>query len=240
MSKCLYKVSGLTVGYNDQNVLENLSLSINDDEILILVGANGAGKSTLLKAMFGLIPVKDGEFAYKGEVVVPDPHMMVELGASFVPQNFRVFPEMTVEENLKIGAYIVDDKKVVEARLGKVHEIFPVLKKKSKAQSSTLSGGERQILALGRALMLDPDLLFLDEPSVGLAPKIVKDVFAKIKQINEAFGTSIVIVEHNLKSLLKIADRAVILVNGKIAKDGKPSELLESDVLEKVFFGELA
>lgn len=240
MGKCLYKVEGLTVGYNDQNVLEDLDLVINDNEILILVGANGAGKSTLLKAMFGLITAKKGKFSYKDEKIIPDPHMMVELGASFVPQNFRVFPEMTVEENLKIGAYIVDDIKVVNARLGKVYEIFPVLNKKNKVQSSTLSGGERQILALGRALMLDPDLMFLDEPSVGLAPKIVKDVFAKIKQINETFGTSIVIVEHNLKSLLKIADRAVILVNGKIAKDGKPSELLESDMLEKVFFGDLA
>jgi len=238
--KILMEMSNVCAGYGESVVLDDLALKIYEGEILILVGANGAGKTTLLKSLFGMVPFSKGRLKFKEDFVDPSPHLMVELGISFVPQNFRVFPEMTVEENLKIGAFIIDDKELVGIRLKDVYEFFPILKKKSCDQASTLSGGQRQILSLGRALMLAPDLLLLDEPSVGLAPRIVKDVFAKIKEINEKFGTTIVVVEHNLKSLLDVADRAVILVNGKIAQQGRPSVLLESDILEKVFFGELA
>ncbi len=236
----MIKLTDIDVRYGEHKVLSDLSLQIHDGEILMLVGANGAGKSTLLQALFGMIPLKSGKVEFDDQKIKPKPHLMVELGVSYVPQNSRVFPEMTVEENLKLGAFIIDDKDLVALRLKEVYEFFPVLKRKSRHQASTLSGGESQILSLGRALMLKPKLLLLDEPSVGLAPKIVSEVFSRIKEINKEFGTTIVIVEHNLKSLLKVADRAVILVNGKIHTEGTPEELLESDILEKVFFGELA
>lgn len=236
----ILEIKNLTTHYGENKILDKLSLSVKEGEIVMLVGSNGAGKSTLLKSIFGITKTTSGTISIDRETIIPEPHRLVELGVSFVPQGFRIFQEMSVQENLKIGGYILDDKELIEQRIKEIYKIFPVLKRKRKLISSSLSGGERQILALGRSLMLKPKLLLLDEPSVGLAPKIVKEVFDKIQEINKEFGTSIIIVEHNLKSLLKIADKALILYQGKIAKQGTPKELLKSKILKEVFFGKLA
>jgi len=232
--------TNLVTSYGEHKVLDKLSLTVESGEIVMLVGANGAGKSTLLKALFGLVPLQEGTLKIANEAINPVPHLMVELGLSFVPQDLRVFAEMTVAENLRIGAFILNDKALVNQRLNEIYKLFPILKTKHKEIAGTLSGGQRQILALGRSMMLNPKILLLDEPSVGLAPKVVSEVFSKIQQINKTYGTTIIIVEHNLKSLLKVADRAIILYKGKIAKEGTPAELLKSKMLEEVFFGTLA
>jgi len=238
--KNILEIKDLSTFYGENKILDKLSLNIKQGEIVMLVGSNGAGKSTLLKSIFGTKKHKSGEIIFDGEKIKPTAHIMVEMGASFVPQDFRIFPEMSVEENLIIGAYTLTDKQLIKLRLKEVQELFPSLKRKLKMTASSLSGGERQILALARSMMLKPKLLLLDEPSVGLAPKIVKTVFKKIQDINKEQNTSIIIVEHNLKSLLKIAHKAFILYKGKIAKEGTPEELLNSKILEEVFFGKLA
>lgn len=243
MSKALCPIltlKNLQVSYGNHQVLTGVDLKICEGEIVVLVGANGAGKSTLLKSMAGLVDLKAGELEFQSEQVLPNPVRMLELGICFVPQDYRVFPEMTVTENLELGGYILSDKKLILERIKDVFNLFPDLKRLADKKAGGLSGGQRQILALGRAMMLKPKVLLLDEPSVGLAPKIIKDVFAKITKINDQYNTTVVIVEHNLKTLLEIADKAVILYKGKIAKEDKPQALIESNILQEVFFGNLA
>lgn len=236
----LLQLTDLSASYGDQKVLNNLSLSLNQGEILMLVGPNGAGKSTLLKSIFGLIPNITGVIKIEDELLNPTPHLMAACGISFVPQNLRLFPEMTVEENIQIGAYLLDDQTLIKRRMHEIYDLFPVLQAHRKKIASFLSGGQRQMLALGRSLILKPKILLLDEPSVGLAPKIITEIFDKIVEIRNIFKTAVIIVEHNLRSLLKMANRALIMVNGKIIKEGKPQELLNTNLLEEVFFGNLA
>ena len=236
----LLKAKNITTFYGENKILDALSFSLQPKEILMLVGANGAGKSTLLKVLFGIKQYSSGEILFAGEKIIPEVSAMVSRGIAFVPQDNRIFPEMSVEENIYIGAFSLNDKNLRAERFSQALRLFPNLKKKLKLSASSLSGGERQIVSLARSMMIQPKILFLDEPSVGLAPKVVSEVFAKIEEIHETYDTSIVVVEHNLKSLLKIADRALILAKGKIMKEGKPQELLASKILEEVFFGELA
>jgi branched-chain amino acid transport system ATP-binding protein len=229
----------LSVAYDANQVIHEVDFHVKQGEIVILMGPNGAGKSTLLKALFGLVSHSQGEIHLFGKRLSPRPDRMVAEGVSFVPQGNSIFSNMTIEENLRMGAFF-EEKFAVEERLEEIYQFFPVLAHKRYQSAFAMSGGERQILALGRALMTSPKLLMLDEPSVGLAPKIVQEVFAKIQEINKAFGTAVVIVEHNLKTLLKIAHRGYILVQGKIAVQGPVEKLTASDVLEKAFFGELS
>lgn len=236
----ILKIQNLNTHYGENKILDEVSFELNEGEMIMLVGANGAGKSTLLKAIFGLIQKSHGNIIFENHEIHPQPYQMSEIGISYVPQEFRVFPDMTVEENIKIGAYIINDKNLVEERYKELIDFFPVLKRKAQLNAESLSGGERQLVALARAMMLKPKILLLDEPSIGLAPKLVLEIFDKIKEINTKFNTSLIIVEHNLKTLLEIADRALILAKGKIVKEGKPKELLHSKVLEEVFFGGMA
>lgn len=236
----LLQVKNLDVHFGPTKVIHGVDFQVNKGEILILMGPNGAGKTVLLKSIFGLFEKSAGEVKFDGKVINPSPQKMVAAGMSFVGQGKRVFPSMTVEENLRMGAYLWNDKKMIQKRIEELIDFFPVLKKKFKILAYNMSGGEQQILSVARALMMNPKLLALDEPSIGLAPKIVHDVFEKIAEVNKAFGTSIVIVEHNLKSLLHIAHRGYILAEGKIILDGPVEKLSDSSVLEKVFFGELA
>lgn len=230
----------LSVSYGPNKVINQVNFQVDPGEIVILMGPNGAGKSTLLKALFGLVPHSHGEMKVNGVRTNPKPHLMVEKGISFVPQGNTIFSNMTIQENLLMGAFLEEDRNLIADRLAEIYEFFPVLERKRKQSAFSMSGGERQILALGRSLMTFPKLLMLDEPSIGLAPKIVEEVFEKIQEINQRFGTAVIVVEHNLKTLLKIAHRGYILVAGEIMVEGPIEKISQSNALEKAFFGELS
>lgn len=234
----LLKLDDIHVHYGGVRALDGASLAIDEGEVVALMGPNGAGKSTILKAIFGLAAIESGKISWEGQQFTPVSHEVVNRGIAFVPQGRRVFKHLTVYENLEIGGFNLASKEQRE-RIENVLQIFPALRTKLKAKSGTLSGGQQQMLAIARGLMTDPKLLLLDEPSLGLAPKIVKEVFAKIKEINQRRKTAIVVVEHNLKSLLEITTRAYVLDKGKIVAHGAPTELFSSKILEKVFLGNL-
>ncbi len=237
MQEALLKLSDLHVHYGGVRALDGVDVSLDEGEIVALMGPNGAGKSTILKAIFGLAPISSGSVRWHEKEFKPVSHEVVGMGISFVPQGRRVFTHLTAEENLEMGGFVVKDKKELKRRMSEVMETFPVLKHKRKHKSGALSGGEQQMLALARGLMTDPKVLLLDEPSLGLAPKIVKEVFRKIKEINEKHRTAIMVVEHNIKSLLEVASRAYVLDKGKVVAEGPSKKIGESDILEKVFTG---
>jgi branched-chain amino acid transport system ATP-binding protein len=238
MSKeTLLKLNDIHVHYGGVRALDGASVAIDEGEVVALMGPNGAGKSTILKAIFGLAPIGSGSVLWQENKVNPISYEMVERGVAFVPQGRRVFKHLTVKENLEVGGYVVKDKKLIEKRLNEVLELFPILKTKIKAKSGSLSGGQQQMLAIARGLMTDPRVLLLDEPSLGLAPKIVLEVFSKIKEINERRKTAIVVVEHNIKSILEIVGRAYVLDKGKVVVSDTPKNILSSGTLEKVFLG---
>lgn len=233
----LLQLKDVHVHYGGVKALNGSSVSIDEGEIVALMGPNGAGKSTILKTIFGMAPIESGKVLWHDKEILPVPREMVDRGISYVPQGRRVFRNLSVKENLEIGAYTVADKSEIKRRIEEVLEIFPALKLKIKELSGHLSGGQQQMLAIARGLMTDPKVLLLDEPSLGLSPKIVKEVFEKIKEINEIHKTSIIIVEHNLKSVNEIARRTYILDKGKVVAEGIPKELMDSGILEKVFLG---
>jgi branched-chain amino acid transport system ATP-binding protein len=232
----LLQLKDIHVHYGGVKALDGATVAIDEGEVVALMGPNGAGKSTVLKAIFGLAPIESGQVLWEGQSFTPVSHEVVARGVSFVPQGRRVFRHLTVYENLEIGGMNQPQRK---ERIENVLEIFPALKPKLKAKSGSLSGGQQQMLAIARGLMTDPKILLLDEPSLGLSPKIVKEVFAKIKEVNERRRTAIVVVEHNLKSLLEITDRAYVLDKGRVKAEGNPGELISSGILEKVFLGKL-
>jgi len=238
-SETLLQLKDINVHYGGVKALDGASVSIDEGEVVALMGPNGAGKSTILKAIFGLAPIESGEVFWQGQTFKPVSHEVVDRGISFVPQGRRVFKYLTVYENIEIGGWNIKSSSERKERIENVLNIFPALRAKLKAKSGTLSGGQQQMLAIARGLMTDPKVLLLDEPSLGLAPKIVKEVFAKIKEINEKRKTAIVVVEHNLVSLLEITDRAYVLDKGKVIAEGNPADLLQTNILEKVFLGKL-
>lgn len=236
----LLQLKNISVHYGGVKALDSVNLDLDEGEIVALMGPNGAGKSTILKVIFGLVPLHSGKILWHQKEITPIAYEVVQMGIAFVPQGRRVFSNLTIAENLEIGGFIVDNKKELKRRIEEVLDIFPVLKRKLKLKAGSLSGGEQQMLALARALMIDPKILLLDEPSLGLAPKVVKEVFNKIKEINERHKTTILVVEHNIKSLLDIVHRGYILDKGKIVFQATSNELRQSDILEKVFMGKLA
>ena len=238
-TEILLQLKDISVHYGSVRALENVSIQIDEGEIVALMGPNGAGKSTVLKAIFSLAPISKGKILWEENEVRPISHEMVERGISFVPQGRRVFKNLTVKENLEVGGYVIKDQKEIANRIENVLDIFPMLRTKLHEKSSSLSGGQQQMLALARGLMIDPKVLLLDEPSLGLAPKIVKEVFQKIKEINEKRKTAIVVVEHNIKSILEIAKRAYVLDKGRIVVSDTPKNIISSNVLEKVFLGNI-
>ena len=235
--KNILEIKNLSVKYWNNKVLNCLNLNIHTWEILMLVWANGTWKSTLLKSIFWMVDNINWEIYLSWKKIFPKTSDMVNHWISFVPQDFRIFPEMSVEENIKIWGYSLNNNNLCNKRFYEILNLFPKIKGKLSLKASALSWGERQIVALWRSLMLKPKLLLLDEPSLWLAPSIVSDIFFIIKEININFKTSIVIVEHNLKTLINISDRAIILVKWKIIKECKPRELLHSKMLENVFLG---
>ena len=237
MSEILLKLKDIDAGYGNLRILHDVNVQIDEGEVVAIMGPNGAGKSTVLKTIFGMTEIEGGSVQWRENKIKPVPHEVVRMGISYVPQGRRVFKYLTVEENLEIGGYTVKDKKEVKRRIEEVMDVFPDLNKKRKEKSGNLSGGQQQMLAIARGLMTDPHVLLLDEPTLGLSPKLVKDAFAKIKEINERRKMAVVIVEHNLKSLLGIVDRAYVLDKGRVVIEDTAEGLASSDDLEKVFLG---
>ena len=227
----------VTVRYGGIVALDSVSLGLGEGEIVALMGPNGAGKSTVLKAVFGLAPVVSGTISWRQAVLDVAAHQVVKLGVAFVPQGRRVFTQLTITENLEMGCLYLRNKEEKKRRLDETMELFPVLYEKRQEKASAMSGGEQQMLAIGRGLMANPTALLLDEPTLGLAPIIVKEMFAKIVEINETRKTSIMVVEHNIRSILDVASRVYVLDKGKIAHDGTPSTVEDSDILTNVFLG---
>ncbi|MED4692024.1 ABC transporter ATP-binding protein [Peribacillus frigoritolerans] len=233
----MLKIEDINVYYGNIQALKGISLSINEGEIVTLIGANGAGKSTLLKSISGLLKPKQGKIIFEGDSIGGKAaQSIVKMGISHVPEGRRVFANMTVEENLQLGAYLRKDKAGIKQDMEKVYELFPRLLERLKQQSGTLSGGEQQMLAMGRALMAKPRLLLLDEPSMGLAPLLVKQIFHIIEEINKT-GTTILLVEQNANLALSIADRAYVVETGRIVLSGKSVELTASEEIKNAYLG---
>lgn len=219
----MIELKNIKAGYGKKTVLENVSVNIQDNTITVVMGPNGAGKSTLLKVMYGLLKTGEGEVFVDGKKVHPTPQMLVEQGIFMIPQGKRVFRNMTVLENIELATHFWKDRSPFSQRLDDVLEHFPDLKPRLNDLAGNLSGGQQQMVALARGLINKPRLLLLDEPSIGLSPKLINDTFYKIKELKDKLGTSFVIVEHNLKTLLPLTDYAYILEQGKVIYDG-PSE----------------
>ena len=233
----MLEVNNLEVYYGVIQALKGISFEVNEGEIVTLIGANGAGKTTAMHSIMGLIPAKAGAITYQGQIVNKLPaHKIVNLGMTQVPEGRRVFQELTVYENLLMGAYTQKNKAFIKEHLENVFDKFPRLKERRNQVAGTLSGGEQQMLAMGRALMSSPKLLMLDEPSMGLSPLLVDQVFDIIKEIHKD-GTTILLVEQNAGKSLAISDRAYVLENGRIAYSGTGKELAESDEIKKAYLG---
>ncbi len=234
--KILLKISNLSSGYQDTIIINEIDMKINESEIVTIIGPNGAGKSTLLKTIFGIIKPKNGEIRFKERQIERfEPFKIFQLGISYVPQIENIFPSLTVMENLDVGFYTSNIKNV-EKELDRIFNIFPSLGQKKSTKAGNLSGGERQMLAIARALIGDPDLLLLDEPTASLAPGLVNEIMEKLITIKKS-GTSILLVEQNAKKSLEIADRCYVLVMGKNFFDGKSSEIINNKELGKLYLG---
>ena len=233
----LLEVQDIQVYYGMIQALKGVSFSVNEGEVIALIGANGAGKTTTLHTVTGLLRAKSGHIIYDGQDItkVP-PHKIVTMGMAHVPEGRRVFANMTVLQNLKMGAFTRSDKNEIDATIEKVYKRFPRLKERQNQTAGTLSGGEQQMLAMGRALMSKPKLLMLDEPSMGLAPILVEQIFDIIRELHAA-GTTILLVEQNAQAALSVADRAYVLETGRITLSGTGKELMASDAVRKAYLG---
>ena len=233
----MLEVRDLNVYFGVIHALKGISLSVNEGEIVTLIGANGAGKTTSLRAISGLIKARSGDILLNGQSIINmSAKDRVKNGIVHVPEGRHVFTEMTVLENLELGAYLRRDKAGIAQDIKQVYKHFPILHERRKQAAGTLSGGEQQMLAIGRALMSKPKILFLAEPSMGIAPLLVKEIFSIIKMINEAC-TTILLVEQNANMALQIANRAYVLENGSIRVSGSGQELLKSDAIKKAYLG---
>lgn len=234
----LLEVTGLEVFYGVIQAIKGISFDVNQGEIIALIGANGAGKTTTLQTITGLIPSKAGKIVYDGKEITRLPgHKLVSMGVAHVPEGRRVFAQLSVLQNLKLGAYSRSDKNELEETLKKIYVRFPRLEERKNQPAGTLSGGEQQMLAMGRALMSHPKLIVMDEPSMGLSPIYVNEIFDIIKEIN-ASGTTVLLVEQNAKKALSIANRAYVLETGNIVLDGDATELMNDDSVKKAYLGE--
>lgn len=234
----LMEVSGLEVYYGVIQAIKGISFTVNQGEIIALIGANGAGKTTTLQTITGLIPSKAGKIVYDGKDITKLPgHKLVSMGIAHVPEGRRVFAQLSVLQNLKLGAYSRNDKNELEETLTKIYARFPRLEERKNQPAGTLSGGEQQMLAMGRALMSHPRLIVMDEPSMGLSPIYVNEIFDIIQSINKD-GTTVLLVEQNAKKALSIADRAYVLETGNIVLSGNAKELMNNDSVKKAYLSE--
>lgn len=232
----MLSIKNLKSGYGGMEVLHEIDFEVKPGEIVAIIGPNGSGKSTLLKSIFNLCEIYSGKIVFKNKDITKLPtHYLIYEGISYVPQGRQVFSNLTVKENLEMGAFIMEDHELIKRNIADVFEKFPFLKQKENDYAFELSGGQQQMLAIGRALIQDPELLLLDEPSLGLAPKTMKEIFEKIQEINK-HGVSIIIVEQNAKQAVDIANKTYVLEDGKIAlKGGK--EILRDERINAIYFG---
>ncbi len=232
----MLKISNVETFYGKIQALRGVDLNVNEGEIVSLIGSNGAGKSTLLMTISGVNKAKSGNIVFNGENIEnKQPHKIVDMGICQVPEGRRIFSRLTVEENLRLGAHANEKGKFFENDIKEVYDLFPVLSDRKTQRGGTLSGGEQQMLAIGRALMSKPKVLLLDEPSLGIAPKLVNQIFVSIKNINKEKNVTIFLVEQNAKKALELADRAYVLVNGKVTIKGSGQELLKNKDIQAAY-----
>ena len=233
----LLKVTDLVVSYGGIEALKGISFEVEEGQIVTLIGANGAGKSTTLRTISGLVPPKDGRIYFEGRDITDyNTQKIVETGIAMVPEGRRVFANLTVLENLRIGAYLRKDKEVIEQDINYVYDLFPRLKERSWQLAGTLSGGEQQMLAVGRAVMTRPKLIMMDEPSLGLAPLVVKDIFKIIRTLKET-GMTVLLIEQNANAALHACDYAYVMETGRITTSGTGEELLASEAIQEAYLG---
>lgn len=234
----MLKVENLQVYYGGIHALKGISLEVNQGEIVTLIGANGAGKSTTLRTISGLLHAKEGKVAFKGEEINNVPaHHIVARGLCHVPEGRKIFSELSVRDNLEMGAYLRKDKDGIKEDMERVFNLFPRLYERQKQMGGTLSGGEQQMLAIGRAILSKPELLLMDEPSMGLAPLLVQEIFEIIKRINKE-GTTILLIEQNANMALSIADRAYVMETGNIVLQGSAKDISNNEAVRKAYLGE--
>ena len=234
----MLEIKDLEVYYGMIQAIKGISFEVNEGEVIALIGANGAGKTTILHTISGLIAPKKGSITFEGQEITKIPaHKIVENGLAQVPEGRRVFPSLSVLQNLKLGAYTRKDKKEIDDTLKMIYERFPRLEERKNQPAGTLSGGEQQMLAMGRALMSKPRIILMDEPSMGLSPIFVNEIFDIIKQVS-ASGTTVLLVEQNAKKALSIANRGYVLETGKIVLEGDAKMLLDNDQVKKAYLGE--
>ncbi len=232
----MLEVKNLIVKYGGITAIQGISLSIPRRQIVAMVGANGAGKSTTINAISGMVRKTSGDIVYEGKSLPTRPHEVSRMGIVQVPEGRKIFPTISVEENLILGAYVVKDPLVLKQNLERVYSLFPVLKARRRQGGGTLSGGEQQMLAFGRALMSNPNILLLDEPSLGLAPKLIIEIFQFIEKLKQE-GLTILLVEQNATKALSIADYAYVLETGRIVAEGSGKELLANPIIRKAYLG---
>ncbi len=234
----MLEIQDIEVFYGMIQAIKGVSFSVEEGEVIALIGANGAGKTTILHTVSGLLKPKKGKVIFEGQDITKVPgHKIVSMGMAHVPEGRRVFSQLTVLENLKMGAYTRKDKREVEETLQKVFKHFPRLEERQNQMAGTLSGGEQQMLAMGRALMSHPKIILMDEPSMGLSPIFVSEIFDIIKEVSKS-GTTVLLVEQNAKKALEIADRAYVLETGNIVLSGDAKELMNDDSIKKAYLGE--
>lgn len=231
-------VDEIDVGYGDVQVLKEVTLEVNERELVAVVGANGAGKTTLINTISGILKPHKGTITFQGKRISNYPaNKIVAEGIVQVPEGRLLFPGMTVRENLEMGGYLLKDNKTIQDRLGSVYQLFPILKEREKQAASTMSGGEQQMLAIGRALMSAPKMIMFDEPSLGLAPKLVQSIFEMVERINKELGITVLLVEQNVLHSCQISDRAFVIENGEVVLQGTGPEMLQNDHVRRAYLG---
>lgn len=234
----MLQIKDIDVFYGDVQVLKKVSLDVKEGELVAVIGANGAGKTTLLKTISGILKPREGAIDFLGKRISEiEAHKIVDLGVVQVPEGRLLFPEMTVRENLEMGAYLVKDKSKFEQQIKFIEELFPILNEREKQLAGTLSGGEQQMLAIGRALMSSPKLIMFDEPSLGLAPKLVQTIFDMVVRINKELGMTVLLVEQNVQHSCQISDRAFVVENGEVVLHGTGKEMLANEHVRRAYLG---
>jgi len=234
----LLRVRNINAGYGKINILYNINMDVYDGEIVCIIGPNGAGKSTAFKSVYGFVKPKSGSIHFAdADITAKDPDLILLHGIAYVPQGRSTFPQMTVEENLELGMYVVRDKARIQRAMSRIFEMFPRLAERRSQMAGTMSGGEQRMLEIGRALMIEPRLLMLDEPSAGLAPLISKNVFAIVKRLNQEYGITVLMVEQNARQGLSISHRGYVLESGRNRFEGTGEDLMNSPAVQQLYLG---